>query len=158
MPPPRLPQHTPILLPVTGHAATMREVTAHVAALALASGATVAILAVMDTGGDLAFTPEAGAHYTRLRIMAQTAIEEASAILRGAGVTLVEHLIMDGVPHRGILEVADELGAGLIVLGATAPPDGAPLDPLAAAVVREARCPVLLVPPGRGTTRGTRHE
>ena len=148
---PRPPRYSPLLLFVDGSAA-LRGAAAHAAALALATGATVAILAVMDTGGDLQFTPEAAAHYTRLRIVAQTAIEEASAVMRGAGVPLVEHLIMDGVPHAGILEVASELDAGLIVLGVAGANSGsdAPPTDLAAAVLRGARCPVLLVPtPGQ---------
>ncbi len=141
MPPlPRPPRYSPLLLFVDGTAAS-RGATAHAAALALATGATVAILAVMDTGGNLAFTPEAAAHYTRLRIVAQTATEEASAGVRGAGVPHVEHLIMDGVPHVGILAVANELGAGLIVLHAQ--------SPAAPDVLRDAPCPVLLVPQGK---------
>ena len=144
MPAPRSPRYSPLILFVDGTAAS-REAATHAAALALATGATVAILAVMDTGGDLAFTPEAAAHYTRLRIVAQTAIEEASAVVRGVGVPLVEHLIMDGVPHAGILEGAGELDAGLIVIGVAGTED-APLPTLSTAVVQGARCPVLLVP------------
>ena len=137
MPPSRPPRYSPLLLFVDSAAAS-RGATAHAAALALATGATVAILAVMNTGGELAFTPEAAALYTRLRLVAQTAIEEASATVRGAGVLLVEHLIMDGVPHIGILEVAGELDAGMIVLHAA--------SPAAPAVLQAASCPVLLTP------------
>jgi nucleotide-binding universal stress UspA family protein len=68
----------------------------------------------------------------------QRAIQAASAIVRDADVRRVEHLIMDGIPREAILEVADEHGADLIVLSA----DGETVDH----VIRDARCPILIVP------------
>ena len=144
---PRPPRYRLILLPVDGSPAA-RHAATHVAALAATLGATVAILAVMDTGGTLAFTPEAAIEYARLRTEAQAAIEEASRIMGGAGVSLVEHLIMDGVPATMIRETAAELGADLIALSAARADNGGNmLDETAAQVLREAPCPVLLVTP-----------
>ncbi len=134
-----------ILLPIDGSDGAVRA-THHAAALAVATGATVGILAVMDTGGELAWTPEATAAYARLRTDAQATIEATSRIVVGAGVQLVEHLIIDGVPAVSIAETAAELGADLIVLGAN---DGGDERRVTAYLLAYARCPVLVVPPPR---------
>jgi len=148
---PQAPRHRLILLPIDS-SPEARHTATHVASLASVLGATVAILAVMDTGGTLAFTPEAATRYTHLRAEAQAAIEEASKIMAGAGVALVEHLIMDGVPATMIVETAAELGADLIALStARGDKGGNILDEIAAQVLRDASCPVLLVPPMTGT-------
>ncbi len=148
---PRLPQYRLILLPIDGSLAA-RHAATHAAALANALGATVAILAVMDTGGTLAFTPEATARYARLRTEAQAAIEEASKIMGGAGIPLVEHLIMDGVPATMIVETAAEVGADLIVLSVVRGGGGNMLDEIAAQVLHDSSCPVLFVTPPTGNT------
>jgi len=127
----------------------------HTAALASALGATIAILGMMDTGGELAFTPVAAVNYMRLRAEAQEAIEATSAIIREANareanIPLVEHLIMDGVPATMIVETAAELGADLIVLGIERSTEDGIVSPIVAAieaVLRNASCPVLIVPP-----------
>jgi len=151
---PRPPRYRLILLPVdrstgSSHAAT------HAAALASALGATVAILGVMDTGGELAFTPVAAANYARLRAEAQEAIEVTSAIIREANareahIPLVEHLIMDGVPATMIVETAAELGASLIVLGIEQSTEDGAMPAMVAAILRNAPCPVLIVRPPAG--------
>lgn len=151
---PRAPRYRLILLPVSS-AKGSRFAAMHTATLASALGATVAILGVMDTGGELAFTPAAAVNYTRLRADAQDAIEATSAIIREANVheaniPLVEHLIMDGVPATMIVETAAELGADLIVLGIERSTDDGIMLPIiaaVAAVLRDASCPVLIVPP-----------
>lgn len=137
-----------ILLPV--HGAEASFAAAHAAMLARATDATVAILAVMDTSAGFAFGAEGMAMYQRLRVEAQAAIEAASAVVRAAGVGRVEHLIMDGTPSTAILDVADEQGADLIVLGsARAMLDGTLSESVIGHVVRHARCPVLIVPAER---------
>ena len=140
-------QYRLILLVVSGAEASM-DAAAHAAMLAGATGAAVAILAVMDTSAGFSFGAEGMAAYQRLQAEAQEAIEATSAILRAAGVTRIEHLIMDGTPGAAILAVADEQGADLIVLGG----GRAMLDDAASAaaqVVRAARYPVLIVPAER---------
>jgi nucleotide-binding universal stress UspA family protein len=138
-----------IILPVDGSEAAQGSAS-HAAALGHATGATVAILGVIDTSAGFQFSAEGLARYDRLRAEAQAAIEAASAIVRGAGVARVEHLIMDGVPQKAIIEVGDEQGADLIVLGA----GRAMLDDTSSAsvimhVLRHARCPVVIVPTER---------
>ncbi len=122
----------------------------HTAILACAMDATVAILAVMDTSAGVSFDAEGIAAYQRLRAEAQAAIEAASAVICGAGVARVEHLIMDGTPGTAILEVADEQGADLIVLGgARAMLDDISSESIIGHIIRHARCPVLIVPAER---------
>ena len=132
-----MPRYRLILLPVDGAACTEQAAT-HAALIAGMSGAAVAILGVIDVSDGFSFSAEGAAVYDRLRAETQAAIEAASAIVRGAGVRRVEHLIMDGIPREAILDVADEQGADLIVLSA----DEATLDQ----VIHAARCPVMIVP------------
>ncbi len=144
-----MPRYRLILLPVDG-SADLSAAIAHAAMLARATDAAVAILAVMDTSAGFSFGAEGIAAYQRLRVEAQAAIEAASAAIRSAGVARVEHLIMDGTPGAAILEVADEQGADLIVLGgARAMLGDTSSDSIAASIVRHARCPVLIVPAER---------
>lgn len=118
--------------------------------LARATDATVAILAVMDTSAGFAFGTEGMATYQRLRTEAQAAIEAASALIRATGIERVEHLIMDGSPGVAILEVADEQGADLIILGGTrAMLDDTASESIAAHILHYARCPILIVPAER---------
>jgi nucleotide-binding universal stress UspA family protein len=122
----------------------------HAAALGHITGATVAILGVIDTSAGFQFSAEGLARYDRLRAETQAAIEAASAVVRGVGVARVEHLIMDGTPQEAIIEVADEQGADLIVLGgARAMLDHTFSESLVAHVLRHARCPVVIVPAER---------
>jgi len=142
----QLPRYRLILLAVGG-SADSAVATAQATMLARATEATVAILAVIDTSAGFAFDAVGMAAYQRLRNEAQAAIETASAALRVAGLVRVEHLIMDGAPGAAILEVADEQGADLIVLGGgRAMLDSTTSEGVAAHVVRHARCPVLIVP------------
>jgi nucleotide-binding universal stress UspA family protein len=134
---PATPRYRLILLPVDGTAGSERA-AAHAGLIAQMSGAAVAILGVIDVSDGFSFSAEGAAMYDRQRATTQTAIEAASAIVRGAGVRRVEHLIMDGIPRTAILEVADEQGADLIVVNA----GGAGAEALS----RAARCPVLVVP------------
>lgn len=134
-----------ILLPVDGSEASTAA-AAQAAMLARATSATVAILAVMDTSDGFSFGAEGIIAYQQLRAEAQTAIEAASTSLRAAGVEHIEHLIMDGIPGAAILDVADEQGADLIVLGnAHGMLGGMATDRVIGHVVHHARCPVLIV-------------
>lgn len=142
--PPRPPRYRLILLPVKSITES-RDAAIHTAILATALEASVAILGMMDTGGELAFTPAAAVAYARLRAETQEAIEAASAIVRASTIPLVEHLIMDGVPTTMILETAAELGASLIVLSGEYTTANS-LPTTVAAVLRDAPCPVLIVP------------
>ena len=138
-----------ILLPVTNSSDGVAA-AAHAAALGHATGATVAILGVIDTSDGFQFSAEGLARYDRQRAETQAAIEAASAVVRGAGVARVEHLIMDGVPQEAIIEVADEQDADVIVLGAgRAMLDDRSSESIAAYVLRHARCAVVIVPAER---------
>jgi len=143
------PRYHLILLPVDGSAAAQTPAL-HAAALGHATGATVAILGVIDTSAGFQFSAEGLARYERLRAEAQAAIEAASVIVRGAGVARVEHLIMDGVPQEAIIEVADEQDADLIVLGGgRAMLDDTSSEGVVIHVLRHARRPVVIVPTER---------
>lgn len=143
------PRYHLILLPVDGSEAA-EAAAAPAAALGHATGATVAILGVIDTSAGFQFTAEGMARYDRLRAKTQEAIQAASAIARVLGVARVEHLIMDGTPRGAILEVADEQGTDLIVLGASrAMLESKSSESVVDYVLRHARCPVLIVPAER---------
>lgn len=131
------PRYRLILLPVDDSADSERA-AAHAGLIAGVSGAVVAILGVIDTSAGFSFSAEGAAVYDRMHAETQRAIQAASTILRDAGVTRVEHLIMDGIPREAILEVADEQGADLIVLCG----GGETLDH----VIHGARCPILILP------------
>lgn len=144
----QLPCYRFILL-LVGNAADA-SAAIHAAMLARATDAAVAILAVMDTSAGFSFDAEGMAAYQWLRGEAQAAIEAASAVIRGARVVRIEHLIMDGTPGAAMLEVADEQGADLIVLGsARAMLGDRSSDSIATHIVCNARCPVLIVPAER---------
>lgn len=144
-----LPHYHLILVPVDGSEAAQAAAT-HAAALGTATDATVAILGVIDTSAGFQFSAEGLARYDRLRAETQEAIQAASAIVRGVSAARVEHLIMDGTPREAILEVADEQGADLIVLGARrAMLQDRSSESLVDHVLRHARCPVLIVPAER---------
>jgi nucleotide-binding universal stress UspA family protein len=117
--------------------------------LARATDATVAILGVIDTSDGFSFSAEGRDAYQRRRVEAHTSIEAASALIRAAGVRRVEHLIMDGVPAEAILEVADEQGADVIVLGGTRAMLGNTSNSVIGHVLQHARCPVVIVPAER---------
>jgi nucleotide-binding universal stress UspA family protein len=138
-----------VLLPVDSTPAS-QAAAMHAAALGHATGATVAILGVIDTSAGFQFSAEGLARYDRLRAETQAAIEAASAVVRGVGVARVEHLIMDGTPQAAIIEVADEQDADLIVLGASrAMLDDASSESIVPYVLRHARCPVVIAPAER---------
>lgn len=67
---------------------------------------------------------------------------------RERGLCRVEPLVVSGVPHKMILRVASEAKADLIVMGATSRSviEELLVGSTARAVLRRARCPVLLVP------------
>src|SRR3954453_13996776 len=106
-----------VLVPV-GDPATDAAAVRHGASLARATGATLAILGVIDTSAGFQFSAEGLARYDEARAATQAAIEAASAVARAVLTARIEHLIMDGTPHEAIIEVAEEQGADLIVLGA----------------------------------------
>ncbi|HEY8293081.1 MAG TPA: universal stress protein [Thermomicrobiales bacterium] len=146
--PDQLSRYRLILLPVSGSESSLGA-AAHAAMLARAMDATVAILGVIDTSDGFSFGAEGMAAYQRLRAATQMAIEAASAVIRAAGVGRVEHLIMDGVPAEAILEVADEQGADLIVLGVRAMLGDNSSGRVIGHVIQHARRPVLIVPTER---------
>ena len=136
------PQYRLIVLPVDG-ADESRNAAAQAAYIAALSGAAVAVLGVIDMSAGFSFSAADAEEYDRRRAEAQAAIEAAGTIVRGAGVRRVEHLIMDGIPHEAVLEVAAEQGADMIVVRAGGEMPGY--------LARQARCPVLIVPKeGRG--------
>lgn len=62
----------------------------------------------------------------------------------------LELRIEAGTPHSGVLQLAEELEAGLIVVGAGSHLEGASLGGVAERIVRHAHCPVLTARPVGG--------
>jgi len=82
-----------------------------------------------------------------LRDSAAKALEERVARLAAAGVK-VSGLVREGIPAQSIIEVAEEVGAGLIVMG-TRGLSGLKhvlLGSVAERTIRHTSCPVLTVP------------
>lgn len=87
-----------------------------------------------------------------LRAMATTAFEEQVRRVLGECDPAPTLRLEAGSPHAVLLEVAEEMGAGMIVVGPGAPTGEAWLGGVAERVVRHAHCPVLLARPARGAT------
>lgn len=84
---------------------------------------------------------------TDLRDSAAKALEDRVARLAATGVK-VSGVVREGIPAQAIVEVADEVGAGLIVMG-TRGLSGLKhvlLGSVAERTIRQAPCPVLTVP------------
>lgn len=89
---------------------------------------------------------------TRVLNGAQKGLDDAKARLAASGVP-IRALVKQGDTWRTILDTADELGAGLVVMG-THGRRGLPralLGSVAEKVVRSAKCPVLTVHAGDRT-------
>jgi nucleotide-binding universal stress UspA family protein len=89
-----------------------------------------------------------GSLATRQREAAAEKLEQARKRAAERGIEADSHLV-EGSPAEQITAHADRLGAGLIVIGTrgnSGPPDGR-IGSVADFTVRQARCPVLVVPP-----------
>jgi len=82
-----------------------------------------------------------------IRQDAEDILEHASRVAKQEGVETREHLLTTGHPSEAILELAERLKAGLIVLGGRgrSADTRRPLGSVSGAVTQDAPCSVLLV-------------
>ncbi len=134
-----------VLLAVDGSAGA-RRATLATTALALRGECVVEVLHVCECGRSVG---PAGALLAEPRAEAAALIAPIVGELRSRGVTVRGQLRSSpaGLVARNILWEAEEIGADLIVIGASAPSRLAALwaPRVASAVVRKAACPVLVV-------------
>jgi nucleotide-binding universal stress UspA family protein len=76
---------------------------------------------------------------------AEDAVLARVAEVLGDAADAVDVRIVTGTAHAGILTVAEQLSAGLLVMGAHGAGNGPPLGRVVERVVRQAHCPVLVV-------------
>lgn len=133
-----------ILLPTDGSRGNSRAVDQAIA-LAEATGADLHVLFVAE---DIAYAPEMmdDQVQAKLRQIGEDAIEEIRARADDSGVRL-ETAIENGIPHKEILEYADDEGVDLIVMGTHGRSglDRYLLGSVTERVVRTAEIPVLTV-------------
>jgi len=103
-----------ILVPVDGSEASMDAVT-HAASLAEVHDARIHVIYVVQpqAGVESAGVDVVGA----LEDVGKRAIEDAEALAREAGIESVETAILEGTPHRQIMEYAEDNGIDLVVMG-----------------------------------------
>jgi nucleotide-binding universal stress UspA family protein len=104
------------------------------------------------TAADLAKSTNSELHvvhvgFEQLRDEAQKELEEEVGMIRESGAQDIQAHLNFGMPARSIVELAEELGAGLIVMGSRGLGGvrRALLGSISDSVVRHAHCPVLVV-------------
>ncbi len=112
----------PVLV-ATHHSAAADEVVGRAARLAIAVGAELhAVSVVQDLVVGAAMGPAGAEALTKQvdaqRLMCATALTRAVELSREIGVDITEHL-RRGEPAAQIAQVADTIGAGLIVIGSS---------------------------------------
>jgi nucleotide-binding universal stress UspA family protein len=122
----------------------------HAVGLALATGATLRVVSVVDTTiprGDV----DPGVVLEALETAAEAALDRAVERAEGAGVSSVERAVLRDVPYRAIVTDAADRDADCIVMGTHGRTgmDRALLGSVTERVVRLADAPVVGVP-GRG--------
>jgi nucleotide-binding universal stress UspA family protein len=137
--------YTKILIPTDGSEYSYKA-GEHAVYLAKATGARLYVLNVVDT--DMAF--RSGIHYSEdlceMEKYGNAATGKIKSICDGEGVSC-EEMIARGKPAEVILDVAEKVGADLIVMGSLGMSalERALIGSVSDRVSRHARCPVLLV-------------
>lgn len=135
-----------ILLPTDGSDASEGAIEEAVG-LAVRLGAELRVLSVVDASGMESPGPS-GRAADGLEEDAERAAASAADRARAAGVERVETVVEHGAPAERIVEVADDLGADLIVMGTHGRSglDRHLLGSVAEKTLRTADVPVLTVP------------
>lgn len=89
-------------------------------------------------------------HAEAVRRDVQSALEAQVAAALGSETPPYTLCIEGGSPHAEVLRLAEERGAGLIVIGEGSHPSGASPGGVAERIIRHAPCPVLVARPGSG--------
>lgn len=125
--------------------------------LAQSTGSRLHVVAVGRTFPETAvYEVYAEAAREELRREAREVLDEQVRKIEAAGGTVaVAHLKMDERRDEAIVHLAEDIGAGLIVMGSRGfgGIKRALMGNVADSVVRHAHCPVLVVRPTQGTSR-----
>jgi nucleotide-binding universal stress UspA family protein len=136
-----------ILVPTDGSTGTARTLD-HALSIAADNEATLYVLYVLDNRQYRAAAPETKEEVIgSLREEGERALEDAAVRARDAGVEVVTEL-RQGIPHKDIIEYADEADIDLIAMGThgrTARDRIATLGSVTQRVVQNADRPVLVV-------------
>lgn len=116
--------------------------------LARTTGSTLALVHVRSLSPSVAGIPVSPAHAQRLREEGQALVERRTEQVAAQGLTLEHAEVRLG--HRletTVIRTADELGAGLLIVGARGATAGQRyiLGDLSLRIVRNARCSILVV-------------
>ena len=124
--------------------------------LAESTDSRLHVVAVGRTFPAAVYDAYAEAEREELRREAQEILDEQVRKIEEAGGTVaIAHLKMDERRDEAIVHLAEDIGAGLIVIGSRGFGGlrRALLGNVADSVVRHAHCPVLVVRPSQGTSR-----
>jgi nucleotide-binding universal stress UspA family protein len=124
--------------------------------LAQSTNSRLHVVAVGRTFPAAVYEAYASAEQEQLRREAQHILDEQVRKIEEAGGTVaVAHLKMDEKRDEAIVHLAEDIGAGLIVMGSRGfgGLKRALLGNVADSVVRHAHCPVLVVRPTQGHSR-----
>jgi nucleotide-binding universal stress UspA family protein len=146
---------THILLATDGspHADLAAEVAVD---LAQSTGSQLHVVAVGRTFPSAVYDEYAEARREDLRMEAQEMLDEQVRKIEEAdGTVAATHLKMDEERDEAIVHLAEDIGAGMIVIGSRGfgGMRRALMGNVADSVVRHAHCPVLVVRPTGGTSR-----
>lgn len=133
------PFPTVILLATDG--SEEAQIAARMAAgIAVGTGSELHLVYVAGTGGA---DPRV---YERMRRSSRALLDEQADKMRDAGAKITQRHLRNGRPEQEIVALADELGAGLIVMGGRGlgGMKRALIGSVSDSVVRHAHCPVLV--------------
>jgi nucleotide-binding universal stress UspA family protein len=129
-----------IILLATDGSEEARIASRMAATIAVSTGSTLHLVHVAGTGGA---DPRV---YEKMWRRSQTLLDEQAEKLRDAGVSIAKVHLRNGRPEQEIVALAEELGAGLIVMGGRGlgGMKRALMGSVSDSVVRHAHCPVLV--------------
>jgi nucleotide-binding universal stress UspA family protein len=133
------PFPTVILLATDG--SEEAQIAARMAAgIAVGTGSELHLVYVAGTGGA---DPRV---YEQMRRSSRALLDEQAAKMRDAGAKITQRHLRNGRPEQEIVALAEELGAGLIVMGGRGlgGMKRALIGSVSDSVVRHAHCPVLV--------------
>ena len=131
----------PIVILLATDGSEEAQIAARMAAgIAVGTGSELHLVYVAGTGGA---DPRV---YEQMRRSSRALLDEQADKMRDAGAKITQRHLRNGRPEQEIVALADELGAGLIVMGGRGlgGMKRALIGSVSDSVVRHAHCPVLV--------------
>jgi nucleotide-binding universal stress UspA family protein len=140
-----------IVLLATDGSEEARIASRMAASISQSTGSELHLVHVAGTGGSDSRV------YEQVRQRAHNLLEEQAEKMRDAGATIAKKHLRNGQPDQEIVALAEELGAGLIVMGGRGRGGmtRALMGSVSDSVVRHASCPVLVA---RGSSTPIRSQ